>query len=384
MDIILNGQQLYSQKFYVEAAKKGEFFKDYIPGPLPASEVGAWRKNFLGPTGSVASAGGSQAIFQLPSRGTLLSDMYFEITLGAVTGSYCPLVAWNSVTNVLIDTSGEQLHNYNLSGPSGVMNYFQTLWLNETKLRYQTAAGGATPGAGTYYVPIPAFWTNFKHAGHEGMDHFQTPLPNLVLGAAPLNVTLTLNTVANMLASGGSGGSITSCRLIYYEFVIDPKNARAIVDYVNSPNYLAFGFDWQSVSNTTVATGTSTLVDMSTLQGALKEIIVSTVLVSDNDTNHNVFNQQNLTACSLQVDGVEIYKFSVLNENLMDQLIFNQSRIGVDPTYGSPLVINFSKRRDDAAWDGDLNSDIYKKFIIYVTHAAGANCYVGVLGTFYR
>jgi hypothetical protein len=378
-DVVVAAQSEYAQKFYMPAVKNGQLMHDFLPEVQQASELGFWRKVYLNPNGT-ASAGAVNT-FQIPSRGTLISDMYLEISLGATSGgNYSTLMAWNIVQNILISHGGNTLAQYDYMP---FIEYLCTVWNNEIKSQFQTIAGGAASGSATVvYAPVGAYWTNWKHVGHEG--EFQTPLP-LLASSTPIQVDVQLRSIANILAAGGSGGSLSSMRLIYYEFVIPSGKQQEIISIVkNSPEYRFFGYDWQTISQSTIATGTLTTIDLSAFQGDLKEIIYPLKLASDIDTAHNYFINKVYTNASLKVDGTEIYLFNQTNEMKIDQLIFNQAGVGTDSTNGLAPVVNFSKRRDSFVWDGSLNSNAYKKFTIDLTHALGANAYVFPLATFYR
>ncbi len=378
-DIILSGQQQYSQKFFLPSVNKGKIVEDFFPEIPPASTPGFWRKMRLGPVGSVAAGG--MGTYQIPSHG-MIGDLIAEVSLGATGGgNYAPFPAAALITNVRIAHGGNELHNYPYRP---FWQFLQSLSPNELKTRFQNAAGASGAGAAVIgYAPIGAFWTSFKHEKND----FPVPLP-IMASSQYLQVEITLDTIANILASGGSGGSLTTMNLLYWEFIVDGSKAAAIINSVQGKDWNRYGYDWQVVPATTVATGTSavTAVNLSGLQGDIKEIVYYGVTSTNNDTNHSYFACQNLVYVDLTVDGTSIYQSITggANELIMDQLIFNQSKVGADATYGLPYCLNFSRRRDAHSWDGALNSNIYKQLLLNVEQSSGGNVYVNVIATMNR
>ncbi len=378
-DIVLSGQQIYDQKFYLPSVEKGNVIDDFLPQVPFASVPGVWRKNRQGPIGT--SAAGSVMTYQIPARNTLIGDMFLEVSLGSCTGNYCTFPGISLPTNVRISHGSNELHNY-LYRP--VMNKVFGDLPNELKSRYQTIAGGASGTAAQIcYAPIPTFWTSFKH----GENDFSTPFP---LGAAStyLQLDVTLDTIANILASGGSGGSLVATNIVYWEFIPDPKEANKVFEYVKSGSWERFGYDYQSVNATTIATGTSspTTVDLSGMQGSIKEIDYYCVTSTNNDTNHSYYTQQAMVYADLQIDSISIYNSvqGSVNELILDQLIFNSAKVGADATYGEIYQINFGRRHDSHSWDGSLNSSIFKKLSLLVEQGSGGNAYCNVVATMTR
>lgn len=379
-DIVLSGQQIYSQKFFLPSVKLGKTTDDFLP-EIPFSSIpGTWRKNRLTCSGSAVTGGINS--YQLPARGSLVGDTLLETSLGATGGgNYAPFPAAAIITNVRISHGSNELHNYLFRG---YWQFLQSIVPNEMKSRFQAAAGASGAGAAVVgYAPIGTFWSSFKHEKND----FPVPLP-LNASSTYMLFEITLDTIANILASGGSGGSLVSSTLIWWEFIVDGVEAGKIATLVQGPEWNRYGYDWQTVANTTVATGASapTPLDLSGLQGDIKELIISPVTSTNWDTNHSYFTTANIVYADLQVDGVTIYNAvqGTPNEFIADSLIFNQAKVGADATYGLPPVINFSRRRDAHSWDGSLNSSIFKKFNLNIEQSTGGNVYVSVIATMIR
>lgn len=380
-DILLSGQQIYDQKFYLPSVLKGNVIDDFKPQVPVASIPGVWRKCRVGPIGS--SGANSINTYQVQARNTLIGDMFLEVSLAATGGgNYCTFPCISLPTNVRISHGSNELHNY-LYRPT--MNKLFGDLPNELKTRYQQIGGGSGSGSAVIgYAPLPTFWTSFRHSAND----FPTPLP---LGASSTNlqIEVTLDSIANILASGGSGGSLTSATLVYWEFIPDGKEANNVFENVKTPKaWQRFGYDYQTVSATTVATGTSspTTIDLSGLQGSIKELDYYGVTSTNNDTNHSYFTQQALVYADLQVDSISIYSSvqGTSNELILDQLIFNSAKVGSDSTYGECYQLNFGRRHDSHAWDGSLNSSIFKKLSLLVEQSSGGNVYANVVATMTR
>jgi hypothetical protein len=377
-DLILSGQQQFSQKFYMPSVKKGAIEDDLLPQLPTAKPPSAIRKNKLGPVGSAPSAGGSTITFQLPANGQLIGDMYLQADLGATsTSTYTAFPALNLVTGVKISHGGNTLHEYNYPD---YIQYVLATMNTGLKARVQAAAGGAAAGSAvSVYCPIGAFWTSYQHLHSDS----PAPLP-LNSSTVPLNIEITLNTVANLLTAAATGGSLVAVNLIYYSYVIPSEENARIQAFVKQTEYNQYGIDIQSVNRQTVATATPTDYDLSGLQGSIKQLVLVNRLTTDLTANNNYLNK-GLTAYSLSIDGTQIMFVSGgANEMIMDSLVFNQFKTGADVTMGTADIINFGRERENSAWAGDLNSQIYKKLNLNVTHAAGAGTQFNVAGIMQR
>lgn len=374
-DIVLRAQQQFAQKFYRPAK---DFNDDFAPEVASTSQPGARRFRQVSPIGS--SVAGDVNTFRISSAGGLISDMWLEISLGATGGgTYASFPAINFISRVRVAHGGNELHNYNYQQ---VYESVNTLWPNEIKSQFQAAAGGATPSAATVCeAPIFTFWTGWKHEKNE----FRPPLP-LCVSKDDLTIEITTRSIAAILAAGGSGGSLVSLTLKYFEYNVDTAELAKLKQMMLSDAWNYFGYDWGDVAATgsTVATATATTLDLSGLSGDIKELVLQTKLVSDVDTAHNYYINKDLTAMSLKVDGVELDKFDSSNERKIRRLTSDQAKVGADATLGVSEVVPFGRRRDAHNYDGSLPSQAYNKLELTVTHALGANAYVYVCATFSR
>lgn len=374
-DLILKSQLKGDDIFYLPSFKEGKIEDDFMPVLPLASQPGAWRKVKLTPTGA-ATANAANTFF-VPPHGTLLSDMYVISQWGAPGGgTYSSFIGAQAITKVVADFNGEELVNYNYRP---VFQHLVTSWPIEYTAKMLAAAGGATPGAVTAAAPIIVPWGSYKHEKND----FNLPLPFSASNTS-LRVEITLDSVANMLAAGGSGGSLSALTLVYYEFICSSEELQRIESAVKSEDWKMLAIDYQTLNPTTVATATATDIDLTGLSGSIKEICFPNVLASDIATAHNYFITGLSTVVNLQVDGIQVYEYSSSNEGIMDQLLFNGAKVGDAATIGTARCINFSRRKDSHNYDGGLNSESYKRLTLSLTHALGANTSVFISAAMYR
>lgn len=375
-DIVLQAQHQYSAKFQETGIQAGKILDDLDPSNNYAAQYGFWRKRYCSATGSSSDAGDTK--FVIPSQGLLL-DIGIEVSLGATSGgNYSPNMATQYISNVKVEHGSNELHNY---AYAPVYEYISSKWSNERKTRTQLASGGSASGSAVVgYTPLFAFFTSWRHPAND----IPSPLPLVCCKGDVFVVTLTNRGVANILASGGSGGSLTSLRLVYWELVVDSSAIDVISKKMQSGKWKYFSMDWQTPSSSTVATATLTTLDLSGLQGDLKALAISVKLASDESTNHNYYINKAWTAGELKADDQSLYKFSTSNERIFDDLVFNKSKWGADSTNGVCDTIEFDRRSDDHSYSGSFPTSASKKLTLDVTHALGANANVYPCGVFNR
>lgn len=374
-DIVLKSQLKSDDIFYLPSFKDGMVMDDFLPNIPHASQPGFWRKVRISPTGT-ATAGGENTFF-VPPHGTLLSDMYAILQFAAPSaGTYSSYIANQAIERVVIDFNGETLHDYNYRP---VFQHHVSLWPVERTAQILSAGGGVTPSAVTACTPIFTFWGSWKHDKND----FVHPLPFSVSNTS-MRVAITLDAVADLLAAGASGGSLSALTLVYYEFIASTSELARIEKVVRNEEWRVLGIDYQTLSPTTVATATATDIDLTGLQGSIKEICYPVVLATDISTAHNYLITNISTAISLLLDGIEIYDVDSSNEGIMDSQIFNQGKVGNATAINTARCINFSRRKDSHNYDGGLNSESFKRFTLNITHTLGANASVFISAAMYR
>ena len=199
-----------------------------------------------------------------------------------------------------------------------------------------------------------------------------------------MRVEITIDAVADLLAAGCSGGSLSALTLVDYEFIASTSELARIEKVVRNENWRVLGIDYQTLNGTTVANTTATDIDLTGLQGSIKEICYPVVLASDIATAHNYLITGLSTVASLLLDGIEIYDVDSSNEGIMDQQIFNSGKIGNAATINTARCINFSRRKDSHNYDGGLNSESFKRFTLNLTHGLGSNASVFISAAMYR
>lgn len=395
-DIVLNGQLSYSQKFYLPSVNSGKLIDEFTPSLPYVALPGMWRKTRVSPIGAFSNGGLNT--FQIPPRGTMISDMYLELNLGAPSNGkhYCQMPAAGAIQRIVISHGGNELHNYDYQLAFGSVwakisrEYKNMLAVVNGALPGSKGADtitstGYTPAVGalTCYAPVFAFWTNFTN---EHPPQFSDTLP-LLASSTPLNIDVYLNTVEYLIFDGSTQtiNGTPTLNLVYYEFIVDGSLQKKIIDLVNAPTYQYFGIDCQTVATTSVAANQLTAIDLSGLQGDITSLafgnrVQNTLVASANIATVNPLSWQLIQYIDLQLDGISIYQAIQNNDRelLMDQCIFNQAKAACDPVLFTPYNINMTVMNDVKGWNGSLNSNIFKKFVANVqTNVATSSIGVG-------
>lgn len=86
----------------------------------------------------------------------------------------------------------------------------------------------------------------------------------------------------------------------------------------------------------------------------------------------------NWDSCELRVDGVRLYFTEYANEGIIDELVVNKGKNGPEGSsvLGKAQEIPFSKYIDMDQYSGSLQSNVFKKLEIDITHSVGANIYI--------
>lgn len=361
-DVVLRAQFDYDKKF-TEFAKNGTV-DHFMPNKPMSAIPGFWRKRKVAPVGSAAA--GSINTYQIPASG-LLGDVFIEIILGATSGgNYAAYVGIQLMQQIRILHGSNELHNYEYSA---VANLQHARMKDEVVNRILTAAGGSASGsARTVYAPIYGLACSWVHPDNE----FPAPFP-LNLSKESLTIEVTLRSIANVLASGGSGGSLTNAKLVYYEYIVpDAERLRISKDLNNIKFYLP---DWQTLSKSTVATATLTTIDLSGIQGSIRSLGLPLVSVANQDTNHNYILNSPIDSMELKIDGTSIYVTEYVNESIIEETIAIKRRTGSNSTNGKCQEISFCRIHDFEQYSGSLNSQAFNKLELDVTHSVGANSY---------
>lgn len=383
-DILINSSLTYDRKFFlpsVQADNVDDPFVSTIPCAEPAS---MWRKNRIQPISPASSSGGCTVTFQIPNN-VILGDIILETQLGSSSGSgYAGVPCSQIFTNVKIINSGNELMNFPYRQ---VHEYITSTMPNELRSLWQTLEGGtsSSTSAVTGYAICPTFWGSFKHSQN---DWNANTLP-LLASNSYLQIELQVDSIANILASGGSGGSITAINMIYYSWITTQEENQRIIKTVKDGQWNYFGLDYQPFPQVTVASTSSatTQVNLSGLQGSCVELSYYSCSATDIDTNHEYTKKQNsLIYVDLQVDGNSIYSSVTggTNERQLENVIWNASKWGSQTTYGLCSQINFTRRKDAHCYNGGLNSNCFKTLNLFVEQTSGSNQYVFVTAILQR
>jgi hypothetical protein len=363
-DLILSSQTENDSKFLMPTSAK-DVLNPFQPKDLKIAPASGYRKRKIQPIGTPATAGGDTLIFQIPPTG-MLTDCFLEIGI-AVTGggNWSANVGLNYPSRVRLLHGGQELHNYEYSAVTQVKLGRMPI---EQSARVYTAAGGAAAAtARRVYAPL---WLPGSSFGHKEGD-VPTPLP-LFMSTESLQLEVDTRTVANILASGGSGGSITSVKLVYFEWIVQDEEKQR----VKGQPWKAYVEDYVTLSQTSVATATLTTIDLSGLKNSLKSIGLPCVSVANADTNHNYVLNSNFDSSELLADGQRLYFSEYASETILEELIVNKSKTGADAVLGKAQEIAFNKFFSQDIYSGSFHSNICKKLEFAFTHSVGANIYI--------
>lgn len=365
-DLILSSQLDYDSKFWTPS-EGSQILNDFQPKPVNISPQDGWRKRKIAPVGTVTSSGGATATFQIPPTG-FLGDCYLEFVMAATSGgNYAANFGLALPQQIRFTHGGQDIVNHEYSA---VLQVIFSRLNAEKVARFYNAAGGAASGtARTVYAPLVLPGSSWFHKENT----FPCPLP-MFLTTESLQLDVDLRTVANVLASGGSGGSITSVKLVYYEYIVSDLEKKRIQAQADS--WKLFVADFSTISQTSVATATTTTIDLSGLKNSLKSIGLPMVSVANQDTNHNYVLNSNFNSCELRADGTSLYKTEYVNEGIMDEMISGKGKMGSDSVLGKAQEITFAKYLHMDQYSGSLHSNVFKKLEIDITHTVGANAYI--------
>lgn len=365
-DLILSSQVDNDQKFWTPSSDS-KVLNDFQPKPVNISPQSGFRKRKISPLGSPSSSGGDTAIFSIPPTG-FLGDAYLEFVMAATSsGNYAANFGLSLPNRVRLLHGGQEIVNYEYSSVTQLC--FSRI-KGEEVARYYTGAGGAASGtARTVYAPLALPGGSWFHRKNE----FTTPLP-LFLTSEALSLEVDLRTVATVIASGASGGSITSVKLVYYEWIVSDLEKQRIKAQADSWKY--FISDFTTLSQTSIATATLTTVDLTGFKNSIKSIGLPMVSVANQDTNHNFVLNSNFNSCELRCDGVRLYFTEYVNEGILDEMTVAKGKTGTDSVLGKAQEIPFAKYLDMDQYSGALHSNVFKKLEIDITHTVGANAYL--------
>jgi hypothetical protein len=337
---------------------------------VPISEV-AYETRYVTPIGTEAF--GSTIEFHLPLN-AMLGEVWLHTALGAMTsGNYADYAGSNLIDRVELRSGNNMLMDF---GYAPVLSVIQSRMTSEARTEFKAALGGASMASGNVISPLPMFWTKCANS-------YQEPSPpplNSNLASSKLVLRIKLRTAAQIAAAGATVGSPTlSCRLYFQELVCTPALRNEQIAAASS--YLYSGYDWESIeSRFTVATATSTVMDISDIHGSIAELFFLDTLVTDVSTAHEYLNVQNdISALKLLLDNKE-YQVIEYKENLRYEQLLMAGRQGIDSDWGAPVSMQLGLGYDGpAAWTGGLERSALNKLNAQITHGAGANCYVNVV-----
>lgn len=334
----------------------------------PASEV-AFETRYIQAIGS--DAFGQTLEYHLPLN-AMLGEVWLRADLGALSsGNYADYAGANLIETVQLRSGSNVLMEFDYAP---VMACIMSRMTAENRTEMKAAFGGTGMASGGVLVPLPFFWTKMQYA-----LEFTPPPLNAAVLASKLIVRLKLRSAADVAASGATVGSPTiSTRLYYQEIVCATSLRNAQIEKGDS--YAYSGYDWQTiVERFTVATGSSTNIDISDLHGSLAEVFFQDALVTDWTTAHEYMNSQgDVDELKIKLDGKD-YQVIEFKENLRFEQMLVADRKGVDADFSSPVSIQLGLGYDGPAYTGGLAMDSVNKLSAQIKHSAGADCYINVV-----
>lgn len=305
-------------------------------------------------------------------------DQYLRIVLPApAAGNYSSNPGFDAIGRVVVRHGGQTVMDYDYKLVMQLL--LKTMEPDRAQaLLYGANLGDSTPGAATYFAPIPTFWSRLL-AFREG---FVKPLALNALNGE-LSIEITLNSAAGMTASGATvTANPTSITLVYEKMYDGNYNVG------NSDPNIYKSISWLTEKGvSTAASGVSTSLNFTTFQGHLTKLLVAPMLVSDVDTAHNYFTSQSISYLELSVNGKLYLRQSDTTtgaESLIRSILFVDENMG-NPLIGAgaaslgiPVLIPFSLDCNSPfSYTGSLNTLSNNSPLgLLITQTNGAACYI--------
>lgn len=315
---------------------------------------------------------GQEITFKLPNSG-YLHHIAIKWQLAQTSSeNYSDYPGLSIIDEVEFRSDNETIHQYKY--PPVAVYYLNQFDNEEAIDKILLAAGGTNVGtAGNFYCmsPIPTFFDPI-------LDKEASPL-NLAKFKKVPEIKLTMRTLANSVKPTSTGGSILSAVIVLYLSETSPSQK---LIHLNKLNDFHKGVDFYTNEKNSVATATSTNIDITSCKGLTKKFMVYTRTVSDVDTNKQYYSLNEIDEIKTVLDGHEEWVGKTKEELEFDVLMYTHGR-GFNSTIGYPYYVPFgyafSKGYHGLNTAG-LHSSKIGKSEIQVKHSIGANEYIDVLG----
>lgn len=369
-DVIRVSQEQFSRKKLVDGHRPVDpmFSRDLHTTIAAPHSMDVKRVAF---TGTITL--GEENQVDVPKTG-YLGDLSLDITLADTAGgTYVDYVGIAMIDRVRIESGGNTIweSDYADAIQALVFDGLEEEHVNDLL----AAAGGAASGSpGSVSVIIPTFWSSLMH---NRVNQQKRPLWTRPL-ADKMRLFVTFKSLADILDAGATGGGASNVQLVYRKFDTTSELRRAHDKLANEYTYKSV--DLVSLSGQVVADATETAIDVSGLTGDL--IRLNTLSRSATDlAAKNYLNLTALDAIRSDLDGSEYWRQTSANGSLLEDLISHGQR-RAHSTLGRTQEIPFAvdagvnKRHNF----GSLNTNAIANHQLFLTHSAGENVTVSVLG----
>lgn len=269
--------------------------------------------------------------------------------------------------NVLLD--------YDYDAP---MNLILRTMDNDRAAQYFNAAtSGQSPVAagGVFCVPLPTFYSNLINMSPATVPMAE-PLPLDVPGE--IKFEITLRPAADVVASGGTAGTLNSVEFVYPLYVDAAPKA-------SGPDYFYKSIAWiQDTGSVAMTTATSTTNNMVNFGANVRRLLIAPRTQTNLNTNNSYFDVEDLTALQIRINTKEYINWSDPDDTVFRMLNLLLSDV---PNYGDVVdagaasinhgaTIDFCIDPADAfSYSSSLNTiDTTKPIQVVATQASGATC----------
>lgn len=249
---------------------------------------------------------GGQAKFDIQTGSGYCSTplIGYEVPAPAI-GTYNP----NGCLN--FDVTEEWTHKglaFQSVNPEAVFNTaLRTMDSGRANKIYAAATGKEDGPTGTRILWRPAccFWSNLYNYSQE--QNITAPPLDLYKLDSDIKLTLTLKSATEVLASASTtGGNPTAIYLTYLRYIVPEKQIN------NNPadfRYKCIDFQSETVP-TSFVSGVEKPYTFVNFNGSIRRVCLLNRLVSDLDTEHEYFDNQDFSKVDLEINSLKYYSYT--------------------------------------------------------------------------
>lgn len=258
-----------------------------------------------------------------------------------------------------------------------VYEYMLNKMRNEQRDTIYEVVGGTafvpSVGGDSFLVPIPVFWSKL-------MDRSNEPLPAHILNS-PVELECRVRSKVDLLQAGATAGNfaLVSVKLRFIQYETSDTQLSSHLSQRDAYNFKTF--DFQTISNNIVQSGSKTKLDLTAFDGDLSHLQISCQTQANRDTNKYYFRNEDIDELILNFDGNEYSRLESDKQMTYEHLVLygghgNHSAANKNETYIMSFGIDI---QDPRAYSGSLNTNDLNALHLDVTHSVGSACYVDVM-----